>query len=78
MASSAIDKELIRYFTLLDAGQKEMLLAMIKRILKPGNSNTEERITIEQYNKELDEAIERINQGEFTTFEELEKEIKGW
>ena len=78
MASSAIDKELIRYFTLLDHKQKETLLAMIKSFLKSGSSVTTERTTIEQYNKELDEAMERINRGEFTTFEELEKEIKGW
>jgi len=68
MASSAIDKELIRYFTLLDTRQKETLLAMIKSFLKPGSAVTTERTTIEQYNKELDEAIERINRGEFTTF----------
>jgi hypothetical protein len=78
MASSAIDKELIRYFTLLDTKQKETLLAMIKSFLKPASSVSTERTTIEQYNKELDEAIDRINRGEFTTFEELEKEIKGW
>jgi tRNA A58 N-methylase Trm61 len=78
MASSAIDKELIRYFTLLDTKQKETLLAMIKSFLKPGSGVATDRTTIEQYNKELDEAIERINRGEYTTFEELEKEIKGW
>jgi hypothetical protein len=78
MASSAIDKELIRYFTLLDTKQKETSLAMIKSFLKPASSVSTERTTIEQYNKELDEAIDRINRGEFTTFEELEKEIKGW
>jgi hypothetical protein len=78
MASSAIDKELIRYFTLLDQKQKETLLAMIKSFLKPGNSVSSERITIEQYNQELDEAMERIDKGEFTTMEDLLKEIEKW
>jgi predicted transcriptional regulator len=62
---------------LLDQKQKETLLAMIKSFLKPVNSASE-RITIEQYNKELDEAMARMDKGEFTTMEELLKEIKTW
>jgi hypothetical protein len=77
MAASTIDKELIRYFTLLDKKQKETLLAMIKSFLKPGNNDTE-RDSIEQYNKELDEANERIEKGEFVTMEELLKEMQTW
>lgn len=77
MVYSTIDKELISYFTLLDDRQKETLLEMIKSFLKPGNSSTE-RISIEQYNRELDEAIERIEKGEFVTMEELLKEMKTW
>jgi hypothetical protein len=77
MMGSAIDKELIRYFTLLDEKQKETLLEMIKSFLKPGNNSTE-RVSIEQYNRELDEAIERIEKGEFVTMEELLKEMKTW
>ncbi|MCS3797057.1 hypothetical protein [Niastella sp. OAS944] len=77
MAYSTIDKELISYFTLLDEKQKESLLEMIKSFLKPGNSSTE-RVTIEQYNREIDEAVERIENGEFVTMEELLKEMKKW
>jgi hypothetical protein len=77
MADSTIDNELVRYFTLLDQKQKETLLAMIKSFLKPGN-NTPERISSEQYNKELDEANKRIENGEFVTMEALLKDIKTW
>jgi hypothetical protein len=77
MAVSTVDKELIRYFTQLNELQKKTLLEMIKTFLKPGNEPME-RVTIEQYNKELDEAMERINKGEFTTLEELEKEMRSW
>ena len=77
MAHSTIDKELINYFALLDQKQKETLLAMIKSYLMPGNSTTE-RISIEQYNKELDEGNEQIENGEFVTMEELLNEIKTW
>jgi hypothetical protein len=72
MAVSSIDKELIRYFIQLDEPQKKSLLEMMKTFLRPGNEPVE-TITIEQYNKELNEAMERINNGAFTTLEELEK-----
>ena len=42
------------------------------------NEDLEERVTIEQYNKELDETMERINRGEFTTLEELKKDMQTW
>jgi predicted transcriptional regulator len=70
MKESALDKELMMYITLLDKKQKEAILAMIKSFLKPQ--------TIEEYNRELDEAIERIEKGEFVTMEELLKEMKTW
>ena len=74
MEVSAVDKELIKHFTQLNEPQKQSLLQMIKTFLKSGQEQGEP-ITIEQYNKELDEAMERINSGEFTTMEELEKEM---
>lgn len=77
MVISAVDKELIKYFIQLDETQKKSLLEMIKTFVKPGNE-PEERFTIEQYNRELDEAMDRIMKGEFTTLEELEKEMQSW
>ena len=77
MASSAIDKELIRYFTRLDEAQKRSLLEMMKSFLKPGKEPLS-GVTIEEYNKELDEAMERVSRGEFTTLEALEKEMQTW
>ncbi|MBW2963088.1 hypothetical protein [Mesonia aestuariivivens] len=38
----------------------------------------QERISIEQYNKEIDESIAQINRGEFYTQEEMEKMAKEW
>lgn len=77
MAISTVDKELLKYFTRLDELQKKSLLEMIKTFLKP-NDDPAKKTTIEQYNKELDEAMERISKGEFTTLEDLEKEMKSW
>jgi hypothetical protein len=53
------------------------LLQAIKAVLYYGLKN-EGRISIEQYNEELDEANARIEAGEFITQEDLEKEASKW
>lgn len=75
MAISTIDKELLKYFALLDEPQKQSLLALIKTFVMP---ETTWQGSVETYNRELDEAIERISQREFTTLETLEKEMQSW
>ncbi|HRE50825.1 MAG TPA: hypothetical protein PK339_05370 [Flavitalea sp.] len=77
MAISATDKELLIYFSQLDEPQKKSLLKLIKTFLKPGNPLMEST-TVKQYNQELDEALKRIEKGEFTTLEALEKEMQLW
>ncbi len=75
--ASVLDKELIQYFTRLNEPQKKSLLEMIKSFLKSGNESMENS-SIEQYNKELDEAMNRIDKGAFTTLDALEKEAQAW
>lgn len=77
MTVSSIDKELIKYFIQLTEPQKNSLLQMIKSFARP-DTETRESVSIEEYNKELDDAMERINNGNFTTFEELQSEMKSW
>ena len=72
---SEVDKELIRYFIHLTEPQKQSLLQLIKTFMKPGIRPIE-KVTVEQYNKELDDAMTRMNKGDFTTLEELEKEMQ--
>lgn len=36
------------------------------------------RISIDQYNRELEEANSRIDEGEFVTHEDVKKESKSW
>lgn len=74
MAISTIDKELLTYFTQLDEAQKRSLLIMFKTFLKPAA----EGVNVEAYNRELDEAMERISRGEFTSLDTLEKEMNSW
>ncbi len=77
MAISTTDKELLGYFSQLDESQKKSLLELIKTFLKSGSSAMD-RMTVKQYNQELDEAMKRIEKGDFTTLEALEKEMQLW
>ena len=63
-----IEKELNEYIHQLNVDQKKSLLGFIKTILSP---KEEETITIEQYNKELDEASAAMDRGEFYSNEEV-------
>jgi len=63
----------------LDEVKDATLLQAIKNILKYRNKETSpKRISIEQYNKEIDEANVRIDNGEFYTQEEAEKIMDKW
>ena len=56
------------------------LIEAFKNMLKYRKNVTQssERISIEQYNKEIDEANARIDNGEFYTQEEAEKIMDKW
>lgn len=54
------------------------LLQAIKHMLDYGLSKSEERISVEQYNKEIEEAEAAIDRGEYYTQEEVEKMAKKW
>ncbi len=71
--SKALDKELLKYWKLLNSPQKESIIEVIKSFLHP-----EGRISIEQYNKEIDEAMARMDAGKFITHEDLVKESEKW
>jgi hypothetical protein len=75
--ANVLDKELLYYFLKLDETQKRSLLEMMKSFLKTGTEPLPS-ISIDQYNRELNEAMERISKGDFTTLEELEREMKSW
>jgi len=73
MAAPSLDTEFNKYRSLLTPVQKESLLGVIKSFVIP-----REKISVEQYNKEIDEAIARVEAGEFYSQEEVEKMAKEW
>ncbi len=68
--------ELNKYFSLLTPIQQKAVLGLLKSLVKPETDC--QRISIEQYNKEIDEAMARVEAGEFYTQEEVEKESASW
>lgn len=77
MKEQAINQEFKFYFNLLSEDQKESLLSMMKSFLGKSEKKTN-RISIEQYNKELEDAEKRINEGQFVTHESLKEEALKW
>ncbi len=76
MKGTAINKELNTYLPLLTEKQQELLLNMAKSILHVDTSS--QRISVKQYNKEIERSEKQIANGAYTTQEDLEKEVKGW
>jgi len=76
MTSVAIKKQLNNYIPLLTNKQQALLLEMVKNILQVDNS--EKRISVKQYNKEIAEAEKQIAAGKYTTQADLEKESAKW
>lgn len=75
--TNAIDRKMFNYFTQLNDAEKKSVVELLKAFTQR-QKETSAHITIEQYNKELDEAMERVNRNEYTTFENLEKEMRSW
>ncbi|MBL7764203.1 MAG: hypothetical protein JNL23_12325 [Chitinophagaceae bacterium] len=73
MGIPSLDSELGKYWPLLTPVQKESLLSVIKSFVAPA-----ERISAEQYNKEIDEAVARVEAGEFYTQDDVDKMAKEW
>lgn len=72
MPTQKIEQEMVLYFMQLNTAEKKSVLQMIKTFLK-GKKNKPGRITLDQYNKEIDQAMKRMDAGEFYTHEEEPK-----
>jgi len=71
------DQQLEYYLAQLNEAEKKSLLQMLQTFLT-GRKETTERISIEQYNKEIDEAEAEYERGEYITHEEMVKQLKQW
>jgi len=76
MTSTAIKKQVDSYLPLLTSKQQNLVLEMIKTFLNV-DSDTK-RITKKQYNKEINDAVTRIEKGESVSHNDALKELSNW
>jgi hypothetical protein len=74
--ASTLEKELFNYILQLDEAEKKSVLEMLKTFLKGRKKVV--RASIDQYNKEIDEAIARVEAGDYNSQDDVEKLSKDW
>lgn len=73
MTTSTIKKQFDEYLPLLSDKQQSLLLEMVKSFLNVDKDA--KRINRKTYNKEITEAVTRIEEGNFVTHEDALKEL---
>lgn len=76
--SHTLEKEWFSYFEQLNEAEKKSIISLIKTFLKRQNEKTDDGITIEKYNEEIDESLDQAREGNFITQEEMEKKASQW
>ncbi len=76
MTATAIKKQVDNYLPLLSAKQQTLILDMIKTFLNVDKDT--KRITRKQYNKEINEAVTRIEKGNSVSHKDALKELSQW
>ena len=76
MTATQVKKELAAYMPLLSERQQEILLDMVKNLLHIDKK--EKRISVKEYNKEIDEAVRQVREGNYTTHGEVLNKSKKW
>jgi len=75
--ANVLEKEWYSYFVQLNEAEKKSVLLMLKTFLQKRSVDAG-RISIEQYNKEIDEALAEVAAGNYITQEEMEKQAAKW
>jgi len=71
------EKEWQNYFTQLNETEKKSVLLMLKVFLQRRDADAE-RASIEQYNKEIDDALAEVQEGHYISQDEMEKIAAKW
>lgn len=71
------EKEWQNYFAQLNEVEKKSVLLMLKVFLQRGDSDIK-RASIEQYNKEIDDALAEVEEGDYISQNEMEKIAAKW
>ena len=73
MTTLAIRQKLSAYLQIADDKKVKAMYALLEDDIKMG-----ENVSIEQYNKEIDEVLAEADAGDFITQTEMEKQILKW
>jgi hypothetical protein len=76
MATTQVKKQLETYLPLLSERQQELLLDMVMNLLQIDKK--EKRISVEEYNKELEISIKQVEEGKTLSHAEVLKSSKKW
>lgn len=76
MTTTAIKKQVDNYLPLLSNKQQSLVLEMIKSFLNVDSDV--KRISRKQYNKELNEAVSRMDKGKSVSNKDASKELSKW
>ena len=73
MTTIAIRQKLHQFIDSLEEKKAKAIYTLFEEEIEHSK-----RISIKQYNKEVDEAMKRVSAGKYTTQKELEKEMQSW
>jgi predicted transcriptional regulator len=76
MTASALKRQFDGYLPLLSIKQQALVLEMIKAFLTDDTKT--KRVTRKQYNKEINEAVDRIEKGKFVEHKNVIKKLSKW
>ncbi len=76
MTAKAIKKQVDNYLPILTSKQQILVLEMIKSMLNVDKDV--KRITRKQYNKEINDAVTRIEKGNSVSHKAALKELSKW
>lgn len=75
--ANVLEQEWQSYFVQLNDVERKSVLLLLKTFLQRRHED-EGRISIDQYNKEIDEALAEVAAGNYITQEEMEKKAAKW
>lgn len=76
MQAKGIEQEMNAYFMQLSLAEKKSVVQMIKTFLQ--GKKKAAPVNLEEYNKDIDEAMAEVAQGEAVSHEEVVKMSKNW
>ena len=75
--NNVLEQEWNSYFVRLNEMEKKSVLLMLKTLLQHRNTDAD-RISIEDYNKEIDEALAEAEKGNYITQDQMEEKASKW